>query len=48
LAAASLLIGFVLLTVLENAIAHAFGVAALLAAAGLTFVAVTPTEVHEG
>jgi cytochrome d ubiquinol oxidase subunit II len=48
LAAASLLIGFVLLTVLENAIAHAFGVAALLAAAGLTFVAVSPTDVHEG
>ncbi|MGH8862552.1 MAG: cytochrome d ubiquinol oxidase subunit II [Jatrophihabitantaceae bacterium] len=39
--------GFVLLTVLDNAVAHVFGVLALLAAATLTFVAVRPDDLSE-
>jgi cytochrome d ubiquinol oxidase subunit II len=42
-----LLAGFVLLTLLDNATAHVFGVLTLLAAALLTFAATAPDEIPE-
>ncbi len=47
LAVACLLAGFVLLTVIDGALAHLFGVLALLAAAVLTFGAVAPAELPD-
>jgi cytochrome bd ubiquinol oxidase subunit II len=46
-AAICLLAGFVLLTLLDNATAHVFGVLALLAAALLAFAATAPDELPE-
>jgi cytochrome d ubiquinol oxidase subunit II len=47
LALACLVAGFLLLTVLDNGVAHGFGVVALLAAATLTFRAVGPADLEE-
>jgi len=47
LALACLVAGFVLLTVLDQGVAHVFGVIALVAAAALAFFAVGPTDLPD-